>query len=60
MFRRMVETLTWVMTLVLLCYICYGIGRTVTVVKFADKLTDIIFEEVQEKEFKAYLESEEE
>ena len=58
--KRIVETLTWLMTLALLCVTCYGIGRTVTVVEFADKLTDIIFEEVQEKELKAYLESEEE
>lgn len=49
--KRIVETLTWIMMLALLCYTCYGIGRTVTVVKFADKITDIIFEEVQKKEF---------
>lgn len=59
MFRSIVETLTWIMTLALLCVTCYGIGRTVTVVKFADKITDIIFEEVQEKEFKSIKEVEE-
>ena len=58
MFRSIVETLTWIMTLALLCVTCYGIGRTVTVVKFADKITDIIFEEVQEKEFKSIEEVE--
>ena len=58
MIRRIVQNLAWLMTLALLCVTCYGIGRTVTVVKFADKLTDVIFEIAEKKELKAYLESE--
>ena len=58
--KRIVESLAWAMTLALLCVTCYGIGKTVTVVRFADKLTDVMFELVKDKELKAYLESEEE
>jgi len=58
MSRRIVETLTWVMVLVLLCYTCYGIGKTSTAIKFADKVIEILSEEVKEKAFESFEEVE--
>ena len=51
--KRIVETLTWIMMLVLLCYTCYGIGKTSAVLKLTDKVIEILSEEVKEKAFES-------
>lgn len=56
--KCIVETLTWIMVLVLLCYTCYGIGKASAVVKLTDKVIEMLSEEVKEKAFKSIEEVE--
>lgn len=56
--KRIVETLTWIMMLVLLCYTCYGIGKTSAALKLTDKVIEMLSEEVQEKAFESIKEVE--